>query len=62
METLYRLIYSVVVHWRTLLMMMDSNPLSIIGIDKEMVFIFMYLTGFRTSGKLNAVLLNKIVG
>ena len=42
METFYRLIYSVVVHWRTLLMMMDSNPLSIIGIDKEMVFIYVF--------------------
>lgn len=37
METFYRVMYSFVVNWKTFLMMMDTNPLSIIGIGKETV-------------------------
>ena len=44
METFYRVMYSVVVNWRTLLMMTDTNPLSIIGIGKE---IHEYLMNLR---------------
>ena len=48
METFYRVMYSFVVNWRTLLMMMDTNPLSIIGIGKETVRrLSTFLVGLR---------------